>query len=72
MPSKKQIQAELQSASGGARVISFGRLAKYLGVCPKTARKLLEGVPSYEIGQKRCYFTSDIALWLENKQMINA
>lgn len=72
MPDKKQIQSELQAASGGAKVISFGRLAKYLGISPHTARKLLADVPSYEIGHKRCFFASDVARWLENKQMTNA
>lgn len=70
MPGRKQIQAEIQAACGGANLISFGRLAKYLGIAPHTARELLAEVPSYEIGRKKCYFASDVARWLEDRRRI--
>lgn len=56
---KKQITEDLRQQCGN--LISFGKLAKYLGMSPHTARDFLSDVPSYETGGKRCFFAIDVA-----------
>lgn len=45
---------------------SFTEVAGYLGLSPKTARVFLSDLPSFRIGQKKCYFPADLARKLES------
>lgn len=63
MASKKQIADDLRQQCGS--VISFGKLAEYLHMSPKTARAFLADVPCYDMGKKRCFFAVDVAQKLE-------
>ena len=63
MATKKEIAADLRVQCG--TVISFNKLAAYLGMAPKTARKFLADVPSYEMGNKRCFLAVDVAAKIE-------
>lgn len=59
MANRKQIADDLRSRCGN--LISFNKLAEYLNMSPKTARKFLSDVPSYEVGNKKCYLAIDVA-----------
>ena len=63
MATKKEIAADLRAQCGN--VISFNKLAEYLGMAPKTARKFLADVPSYQLGSKRCFLVADVAAKIE-------
>lgn len=63
MADKKQITDDLRQQCGS--VISFNKLAAYLGMSPKTARTFLSDVPCYEMGNKRCFLAVDVAKKLE-------
>lgn len=67
MASKKQIADDLRAQCGN--VISFNKLAEYLNMAPKTARKFLADVPSYEMGNKRCFLAVDVAAKIEGLQV---
>lgn len=67
MANKKQIADDLRTQCGN--VISFNKLAKYLGMAPKTARKFLADVPSYEMGSKRCFLAVDVAAKIAGLQV---
>ena len=60
---KKKLADDLRAQCGN--VISFNKLAEYLGMAPKTARKFLEDVPSYQLGNKRCFLAVDVAAKIE-------
>lgn len=60
---RRQIQEDLRQQCGN--LISFGKLCKYLGMCAHAGRDFLADVPSYEIGNKKCYLAIDIAKKLE-------
>lgn len=59
MASKKEIVADIRQQYGN--LITTKNVGKYLGLCPKTAREFMEGVPHYDIGRKRCYMAIDVA-----------
>ncbi len=59
MATKKQIAEDIRQQCGN--LVSFGKVAKYLGMSPHTAREFLEDVPCYCIGRKRCFFAIDLA-----------
>lgn len=67
MATKKQIADDLRAQCGN--MISFGQLARYLGLCPHTARAYLADVPAYDMGRKRCYLAIDVAKKLESCQI---
>lgn len=67
MATRKQIADDLRTQCG--KIISFGVLSEYLGMCPKAARKFLADVPSYNMGNKRCFFPIDVARKLESCEM---
>ena len=59
MATKKEIVADIRSQCGN--LISTKQVGKYLGLCPKSTREFMEGVPCYEVGRKRCYMAIDLA-----------
>ena len=67
MANKKQIADDLRTQCGN--VISFNKLAKYLNMAPKTARKFLADVPSYEMGNKRCFLAVEVAAKIAGLQV---
>ena len=67
MATKKQIADDIRAQCGN--LIPFGRLAKYLGLCPNKAREYLADVPAYDMGRKRCFFAIDVAKKLESCQI---
>ncbi len=56
---KKEIVADIRSQCGN--LITTKAVGKYLGLCPKSTREFMEGVPCYEVGRKRCYMAIDLA-----------
>lgn len=44
MATRRQIADDIEH-SCGSRLVSFGKLAKYLGMCPHSAREFLADVP---------------------------
>lgn len=64
---KKKLADDLRAQCGN--VISFNKLADYLGMAPKTARKFLADVPSYQLGSKRCFLAIDVAAKLESQRV---
>ena len=67
MATKKQIADDLRTQCGS--VISFNKMAAYLGMSPKTARKFLADVPSYDMGKKRCFLAIDMAAKIAGQQI---
>lgn len=59
MATKKEIVADIRSQCGN--LITTKQVGKYLGLCPKSTREFMEGVPCYEVGRKRCYMAIDLA-----------
>lgn len=59
MATKKEIVADIRAQYGN--LITTKNVAKYLGLCPRTARAFMDGVPHYDIGRKRCYMAIDVA-----------
>ena len=59
MATKKQIVEDLRQQYGN--LISTTDVGKYLGLCPKTTRIFMAGVPHYDMGRKRCYLAIDVA-----------
>ena len=63
----KQIADDIREVCG-CSLVSFGKLAKYLGMSPNTARHFLAPVPCYQIGRKRCFMVKDVAKYIESCQ----
>ena len=63
MATKKQIAEDIRREVGN--FASFGKLCKYLGLCPHAGRDFLADVPSYTLGNKKCYFAVDVANKIE-------
>ena len=59
MATKKEIVNDIRSQCGN--LITTKAVGKYLGLCPKSTREFMEGVPCYEVGRKRCYMAIDLA-----------
>lgn len=59
MATKKQIVQDIREQVGN--FVSFGAVARYLGMSPHAARDFLADVPSYDVGKKRCFFAIDLA-----------
>ena len=59
MATKKEIVADIRAQCGN--LITTKQVGKYLGLCPKSTREFMEGVPCYEVGRKRCYMAIDLA-----------
>lgn len=64
MATRKQICEDIRQQCGN--LISFGNIARYLGMSPHTARDFLADVPSYATGGKRCFLAIDVAKKLES------
>ena len=64
MATRRQMADDIEH-SCGSRLVSFGKLAKYLGMCPHSAREFLADVPCYNTGKKRCFLVTDVAKKLE-------
>lgn len=59
MATKKEIVADIRAQCGN--LITKKAVGKYLGLCPKSTREFMEGVPYYELGRKKCYMAIDVA-----------
>ena len=59
MATKKEIVNDIRGQCGN--LITTKAVGKYLGLCPKTAREFMAGVPCYEVGRKKCYLAIDLA-----------
>lgn len=51
MATKKEIVNDIRAQCGN--LITTKQVGKYLGLCPKSTREFMEGVPCYEVGRKR-------------------
>lgn len=67
MATKKEIVADIRAQCGN--LITKKEVGKYLGLCPKTTREFLAGVPCYDMGRKRCYMAIDIANRIVSAEM---
>ena len=67
MATKKEIVEDIRKQYGN--LISTKDAGKYLGLCPKTTRIFLAGVPHYDMGRKKCYLAIDIANRLISAEM---
>lgn len=59
MATKKEIVEDIRRQYGN--LITSKNVGKYLGLCPKTTREFMAGVPCYDLGRKRCYMAIDVA-----------
>ena len=59
MATKKEIVADIRANCGN--LITTKDVGKYLGLCPKSTREFMAGVPHYDIGRKKCYMAIDLA-----------
>ena len=59
MADKKKILDDIRAQYGN--LVTTKDAGKYLGLCPKTTREFLLGVPHYNMGRKRCYLAIDLA-----------
>ena len=59
MATKKEIVNDIRAQCGN--LITTKQVGNYLGLCPKSTREFMEGVPCYEVGRKRCYMAIDLA-----------
>ena len=56
---KKELLADIRGQYGN--VLTTKQVSAYLGLCPKSTREYMAGVPRFELGIKRCYFAVDLA-----------
>lgn len=68
MATKKEIVNDIRAQCGN--LITTKAVGKYLGLCPKSTREFMEGVPHYEIGRKRCYFAIDLAARIASSENV--
>ena len=59
MATKKEIVNDIRSQCGN--LITTKDVGKYLGLCPKSTKAFMEGVPHYDVGRKKCYMAIDVA-----------
>ncbi len=59
MATKKEIVNDIRSQCGN--LITTKDVGRYLGLCPKSTKLFMEGVPHYDVGRKKCYMAIDVA-----------
>ena len=59
MATKKEIIADIKSTYGN--FLTTTQVGEYLGLCPRSTRAFMAGVPRFQVGVKRCYLPVDIA-----------
>ena len=59
MATRKEIVADIRQQYGN--LLTTAEVGRYLGLCPKTTREYMQGVPCYDMGRKRCYLAIDVA-----------
>jgi len=67
MATKKEIAAEIRAQYGN--VLTTKQAGEFLGMSPKPAKEFLEGVPTFQLGLKKCYFAIDLAQRLVESQI---
>ena len=65
---KEEIQTMLEAETGGARVMTLAEFARFIGKDRRLASTYVADVPRQKIGRTICFYTSDLAGALADRE----